>query len=92
MFKSSDNYIKLQLEMVKEEERPATRLVLDLADILTGPTSGGNARHLADKLGQYPHELAIAMKEAAERYLSTVQGERKEDEERPVHVCAKTTT
>jgi hypothetical protein len=90
MFKSSDNYIKLQLEMVKEEERPATRLVLDLADILTGPTSGGNARHLADKLGQHPRELAIAMKEAAERYLNTAT--EMEVEEAPVRVCAKTNT
>jgi hypothetical protein len=91
VFKSSENYIHLQLEMVKEEDRPATRLVLDLADILTGPTSGGNARHLADKLGQHPRELALAMKEAAERYLSTAkEDEVNEEKELPVKICAKT--
>jgi hypothetical protein len=90
IFKSSENYINLQLEMVKEEERPATRLILDLADILTGPTSGGNARHIADRAGVHPYELAIAMKEAAERYLSTAKDNEKEEAEIPVKICAKT--
>ncbi len=73
LFRSSDDYITKQLDLVRDEERAATRLILDVADLLTGPTSGGNARYLAEGVCKDPRQAAERMKEAAERYLKATK-------------------
>lgn len=69
VYRSSDEFINRQLELASNKKK--RRLELDIADILTGPTSAGNAQHLADSLctTHDPQEVAERLKEAAERYL-----------------------
>jgi hypothetical protein len=55
-------------------QSPAARLSDDLAEILTGPTSGGNAERLAGLACTDPDELACRMLEACERYFSGKMG------------------
>ncbi len=71
VYRSSDDFIHKQLELVNEQEKAQRRLELDIADILTGPTSAGHAQHLADSLCKTHDltEVAERMKEAAERFL-----------------------
>lgn len=49
--------------------RPHARLIADLADVLTGPTSGHNAARLAEAAALDPDELAFRLYEIADRYL-----------------------
>jgi len=80
MFKSSTVYVNRRLTNVTPSQHATERLVIDLQDILIGPTSLHNANRLAQyAAGVAPgnestepgkaRELAIAMKEAGERYL-----------------------
>lgn len=74
LYKSPESYIARQLEHISPRDRPRRRLEFDLADILTGPTSGGNAARLAEcAIGEDPELLAQAMLEAAQRYLQRVK-------------------
>ena len=73
VFRSSDEYIQKQLDRA-ELDQPTTRLILDIADILTGPTSGGNARYLAECMCRNAKGVAERMKEIAERYLASPEG------------------
>lgn len=57
--------------------RATKRLVLDLADILTGPTSGGNAVRLAESAARYPRDLAEALRAAGDRYLRATSTKRR---------------
>lgn len=70
-------YIERKLAEVSEEERPRRRLELDLAHILTGPTCGATADRLAASAANDPMSLAIAMRDAATRYLQSVPMELK---------------
>ncbi len=51
------------------------RFAADIADMLTGPTSGLNAAHIATQLlsANEGKEVARAMINAAQRYLKAVQ-------------------
>lgn len=73
VFRSSDSFIERQLDMVKENERPLRRFELDVADLMTGPTSAGNAQYLAENMCKRGKELAERMKEVAERYLAAIE-------------------
>ena len=48
VYRSSDDFLQRQLDMVGDDEKVSRRLALDIADILTGPTSGGKAQYIAD--------------------------------------------
>lgn len=69
----SPEYIERELSKVDDAYKATRRLQLDLTDILTGPTSGGNAARLAIDSTRDPYALALAMKAAAERYLESVK-------------------
>lgn len=74
VYRSSDDFINRQLDMSSNKTK--RRLELDIADILTGPTSAGNAQHLADTLcaNRDPAEVCERMVEAAQRYLNATKG------------------
>lgn len=73
IYSPSQDYIDRELAKASPEERAGKRLQMDLAHILTGPTSAYNAERLAQQF--YPNHLGLAraMKEAAERYLDSVK-------------------
>lgn len=70
--RSSQNKINLELSTVSERERPIKRLEIDFADLLIGPTSGEHARKLASLAAKDPYSLALAMRDASERFLKSV--------------------
>lgn len=72
VYRSSDDYLNRELAKVEEGERAQRRLVLDITDMLTGPTSGHNAEYLAKCLvnNRDPKEVCERLKEAADRYLN----------------------
>jgi hypothetical protein len=52
-----------------------TRLALDLADLLTGPTSGSNAQRLAEAIvRQGAAEVVTALEQACKRYRGVHRG------------------
>lgn len=71
LYTRSAESIASELAKLPSEKRPAARLAIDLACILTGPTSLENAQRLASAAATNPRELAIAMRDAANRYLET---------------------
>jgi hypothetical protein len=74
LYRSPESYIQRELAKVPEKERAARRLELDLANILTGSTCGGEADRLAKlTIRNEPMALAVAMQEAAERYIASVR-------------------
>ena len=79
IYRSSDDFIQKQLEMVKEIDRPKRRLELDIADIFIGPTSSGNAQYLSESLckSRDPKEIAERMQEVATRYLKSIKKKKK---------------
>lgn len=79
VYRSSESFIQRQLDMVEDDDKIKRRLELDIADILTGPTSGGNAQYLADTLckANDPKEVAERMVEVGQRYLKAMRKQRK---------------
>ena len=76
VYRSSEERIARELEGYKPEARAEARLTIDLMDLLTGPTSCNNAANLAHKMCENgPKELATRMKEAAERFLATLEND-----------------
>jgi len=79
VYKHSPAYIAKTLEKFSPEDRPPHRLAMDISALLTGPTSGSNADRLATCMvgtdgsrdPSAAHEVAVAMRDAAERYLKT---------------------
>ena len=71
LYKSSEQAMAHCLEDFREDEKPAYRMQLELADVLTGPTSGRNARDLTVRLIETndPKEIALALIEIGTRYL-----------------------
>lgn len=71
-------YIARQLAAVPAAERPRKRLEIDIAALLTGPTSGHNGDRLARCLvgSEYGEDrgeaVAHAMRDAADRYLAAI--------------------
>ena len=73
IYNASTEYIERELAKVSEQDRPAKRLEIDLADILTGPTSFGTARNIAANAVRVDAaDLARAMIEAGTRYLQSI--------------------
>jgi len=70
IFRSSEDYIERQ-HGLSDDSAPKTRLILDIADLLTGPTSGGNARYLSERMCRNSTEVVERMREIVERYLAT---------------------
>lgn len=70
-YKSSQNSINHQLKDVPTEERGERRLMIDIADILTGPTNGANARRLVESLfaQNSAHSVAAALHETVDRFF-----------------------
>ncbi len=70
-YKSSTTYIERMLAKVPPAERKAQRLALDLASLLTGPTSGGHARELVDLLfrANTPEDIAADLRIMVNRYF-----------------------
>ncbi len=70
-YKPSKAYIDKELDKVAEDQRHVRRLAIDIAWMLTGPTSAGNAAALVDKLfaSYSPEDIAATMQEAAERFF-----------------------
>lgn len=73
MYKPSARYVERRLSEVPTGDRPRTRLIIDLASMLIGPTCSATAESLAmaaarDEIAAT--ELAHAMRDAAERFLA----------------------
>lgn len=79
VYRSSDSFIQRQLDMAEDGDKIRRRLELDIADILTGPTSGGNAQYLADCLcrNRDPKEVAERLIEVGQRYLKAMRKQRR---------------
>lgn len=69
LYKSPDDYIARRIEGLGERERRSKRLEIDLADLLTGPTSRSRAEDLARSMlaTATPNEIAAALREIADR-------------------------
>lgn len=74
VYQYPQSYINRQLFDLPKDEWASKRLELDLAALLVGPTSGSNAERLAKGAATDPLSLALAMRDAAERYLNTLKG------------------
>ena len=70
-FSLPESYIARKLTEVPANQRAKRRLELDIAAILTGPTSGGRAAELAESLlrANTPSSVAKALAAAGARYL-----------------------
>ena len=70
-YEPSEEYIARQLNQVEPQERKRKRLEIDLAAILTGPTSASNAERLAKAcMGEDERGLVLALSEALNRYIN----------------------
>lgn len=75
MYKSSDEWMRKELEKVPPEDRRVRRLEIDFLNIMncyanvTGPIGGPRAVYIAECAVRHPDELAQAMLEAAIRYF-----------------------
>jgi len=71
-YKNEDRYISRVLGKLSGEERAAARLKIDVRNLLVGPTCGDKADRLAESIfaTSTPREVALVLKEAAERYLA----------------------
>ncbi len=75
LYKASEASIRRRLSNVPEKSKPLERLKIDLAAILTGPTSGANAADLAQRVtdsGEL-NELAATLIEIGERFLESTK-------------------
>lgn len=82
LYKRPDIHIKCVIDtVVDSDDKKRERLIIDIADMLTGPTSVSTAERIANHLvgdsrlkpirDEYAREVALAMREAANRFLGT---------------------
>lgn len=69
LYRSSKHHIKRELDKVSPQYRRNKRLELDIADLLIGPTSAQTAQYMAERMCMQPKELALRLREIADRYL-----------------------
>ncbi len=70
LYQPPAKYIRLKLATVPKADRPKARLIIDLASLLTGPTSNGDAHRIAASLldSNDPRDVAQALRAMADRF------------------------
>ena len=77
VYKSPESYIHRTLVAANQagENYAECRLAIDLADLLTGPTSAHNARRLSDCIvRQGGYEVVEALEQACKRFRGIIDG------------------